>query len=315
MTEATLTWSHWQALLHAFASSFTRRGFRRFAEWITAMALNVEEHTITQSLIALGRPQDWKALESFAEYGSWNLPHLQYWLALRLDDLPNRLWYGYRVWAGDDTKVHRNSPDVWGTCTFHNYSARCPNRASTVRAHNWVVTGALLPVVGQPALFLPVAGQLYFRKTQLPEAQKGPAISFHTKCELLVAQLRGHANAWEGKNLGIFDGAFAVRSVVRPLVKPDDPQQPRIDIVTRLRVDARLYALPPSERPKGKGGPLPKWGKRLAPPRPCIVQRTLFPLHRGPACRPCQRAIPPCSPSRSWRRQALRRCCMRLQRQ
>src|SRR5208283_5290944 len=42
MTEAKLTWSIWQALLHAFAWAFTRRGFHRFAEWITAMALNVE---------------------------------------------------------------------------------------------------------------------------------------------------------------------------------------------------------------------------------------------------------------------------------
>ena len=52
--------------------AFTRRGFRRFAEWITAMALNVEEHTITQSVLALEQPADWKALESFAEYGGWH---------------------------------------------------------------------------------------------------------------------------------------------------------------------------------------------------------------------------------------------------
>ena len=43
MTEATLTWSIWQALLKAFAWAFTRCGFPRFAEWITCMALNVEE--------------------------------------------------------------------------------------------------------------------------------------------------------------------------------------------------------------------------------------------------------------------------------
>ena len=36
------------------------------------MALNVEEHTITQSVLALERPADWKALESFAEYGAWH---------------------------------------------------------------------------------------------------------------------------------------------------------------------------------------------------------------------------------------------------
>jgi hypothetical protein len=69
MTHAKLVCSIWQALLAPFASCFTRRGFRRFAEWLTAMAINVEEHTITQSVLAVERPADWKALESFAEYG------------------------------------------------------------------------------------------------------------------------------------------------------------------------------------------------------------------------------------------------------
>jgi hypothetical protein len=269
---ATRLWSLWQAIVLSVALGFTQRGKQRFVEWTTGLALNVEEHTITQSLIGIDRVQDWKALESFAEYGSWNLRCVQYGLVCRLERLPNRLWYGYHVWAGDDTKVHRNSSDVWGTCTFHNYSARCPNRASTVRAHNWVVTGALLPNLGQPAHFLPVAGQLYFRKSQLPQPQKGPPITFRTKCQLLVEQLRQEAKdcqgkSCEGKNLGIFDGAFAVRSVVRPLVKPDEAGLPRIDVLTRLRLDARLYALPPTERRKGQQGPTPKWGKKLSPPR------------------------------------------------
>jgi hypothetical protein len=264
---ATQLWSLWQGIVLSFALGFTQRGKQRFVQWVTGLALNVEEHTITQSLIGLGRPQDWKALESFAEYGRWRLASLQRAMAWRIDRLPNRLWHGYKVWAGDDTKVHRSSPDVWGVCTFHEYTARCPNRAQTVRAHNWVVTGALLPLPGQPALFLPVAGQLYFRKTQLPEAQNGPPVTFRTKCQLLVGQLRGHARACPGKHLGAFDGAFAVRSVVRPLLKPDDPSQPRVDFVSRLRHDAALHALPPGQRKEGQRGRTPKWGKRLAPPR------------------------------------------------
>ena len=38
MTHAKRLWSIWQALLSAFAWAFTRPSFRRFAEWITAMA-------------------------------------------------------------------------------------------------------------------------------------------------------------------------------------------------------------------------------------------------------------------------------------
>ena len=275
--KATRLWSLWQGILLSLALGFTQRGQYRFVEWATGLALNVEEHTITQSLIALGRPCDWKALESFAEYGHFNLRSHQYALVRRLEQLPNRTWYGFHVWGGDDSKVHRNSPDVWGTCTFHDYSARYPNRASTVRAHNWVVTGALLPNPGQPAYFLPVAGLPYFRKSQLPEAQNGPPIIFHTKCELLVEQFRQEARDCQdldcygkplpGKHLGVFDGAFATRNVVVPLVEPDEPGLQRIDFLTRLRHDARLYALPPKERHPGQRGPTPVWGKQLPPPR------------------------------------------------
>jgi hypothetical protein len=259
--QATQLWSHWQDLLRPCADAFTPRGFQLFTEWLTGLALNVEEHTITQSLIGLGRPQDWKALEAFAEYGSWDQAALERASAALIDQAPERLWYGYHVWAGDDTKVHRSSKKVWGACTFHEYTARCPNRAATVRAHNWVVLGALLPRPSQPALFLPHAGRLYFRRSQLPAGE-----AFHTKCELLVELLRGEAAHVSGRHLGVFDGAFAVRSVVRPLTQPG-PGQLRVEFLTRLRGDARLCRRPPVEGLKGQRGPRPKWGPKLPPPR------------------------------------------------
>jgi hypothetical protein len=260
--QATELWSHWQALLEPFADAFTYPGFQRFSEWVTGLVLNTEEHTITQSLIGLDRPGDWKALESFAEYGHWDQDAVERAAARLLDQAPDRLWHGYRVWAGDDSKAHRTSKKVWGTCTFHEYSARCPNRAATVRAHNWVVVGALLPRPSQPAWFLPHTGRLYFRKSQLPAGE-----TFRTKCELLVDLLRREAaHVPDGEHLGVFDGAFAVASVVRPLTRPQEPEHQRVEFLTRLRGDARLYALP-VEPPEGKPGPKPKWGKRLQPPR------------------------------------------------
>src|SRR5512135_811257 len=123
MTEATLLWSIWQALLRPFVSAFTRLGYRRFVEWVTALALNVEEHTITQSVLAIDRPADWKALESFAEYGAWDAPAVTRNLTRLVAQAPGRIGHGYHVSAVDDTKVHRNSQDVWGTCTFHEYTS------------------------------------------------------------------------------------------------------------------------------------------------------------------------------------------------
>jgi DDE superfamily endonuclease len=258
---STSLWLLWQQLLEPFAAAFTRPGFLRLVEWVTGLALNVEEHTITQSLVGLDRPGDWKALESFAEYGHWEQPLLEYTLAQVLDEVPGRLWHGYRVSAVDDTKVHRSSSTVWGTCTFHEYTARCPNRASTVRAHNWVVLGAVLHNPEQPAWFVPQFGRLYFRQTQLPAGE-----TFQTKNDLAVALLRRQAHATEGPHLAVFDGAYAVGNVVQPLRRPE-PGEPRIDFLTRLRHDARLHHLPPTERRPGQRGPLPRWGPRLPPPR------------------------------------------------
>jgi hypothetical protein len=267
VTHAKLLWSIWQALLAPFACAFSRRGHRRFVEWITALAINVEEHTITQSVLALERPADWKAMESFAEYGGWRTDQVTWSLTRLIEKAPGRTWYGYHVSAVDDTKVHRGSADVWGTCTFHEYTARCPNRATTVRAHNWVVLGAVLPNPDQPAWFLPISGRLYFRKSQLPETKvPGGTEPFRTKCQLAVELIREQARMVGGLHLSVFDGGYALGSVVRPLVVPE-PGSPRIELLTRLRHDARLYALPPKERPKGKRGKRPDWGKKLPPPR------------------------------------------------
>jgi len=90
--KATQLWTRWQAILLSLAFGFTRRGVQRFVQWVTGLALSVEEHTITQSLVGIGRVQDWKALESFAEYGRWHLPSLRWGLARRLERLPNVSW-------------------------------------------------------------------------------------------------------------------------------------------------------------------------------------------------------------------------------
>jgi hypothetical protein len=268
MRQATSLWTNWQALLSHFARAFTRPGYRRFVEWITALAINVEEHTVTQSAVAVERVGDWRALERFAEYGAWDSAAITRRLIRLVEQAPGRIWYGYHVSAVDDTKVHRSGKHVWGTCTFHEYTARCPNRATTVRAHNWVILGALLHNPGQPAWFLPESGRLYFRKSQLPARSgvAGPKEVFRTKCELAVELIREHAQAVGGRHLAVFDGGYALRSVIQPLIAPQDGS-PRVEFLTRLRHDARLHALPPKERRRGQRGPMPKWGKRLPPPR------------------------------------------------
>ena len=113
MTHAKRLWSIWQALLSAFAGAFTGPSFRRFAEWVAAMAMNGTAHHHPVGL-ALERPADWKGLESFAEYGAWHPDYVTASRTRLVETAPGRLWHGYHISAVDDTKVHRNSPDCLG---------------------------------------------------------------------------------------------------------------------------------------------------------------------------------------------------------
>jgi hypothetical protein len=262
MEDAKQIWSWWQSLLERFRCVFTRPGWVRFVQWVTGTVLCWEEHTITQILVSLALESRWRVLEHFAEYGAWNRPAVErQTIALIEEEHPPR-WGRYRPVALDDTKEHRTSEDVWGTCTFHDSSARSPNRAETVRAHNWVVAGDLVP--GRPWVFLPHSSRLYFRKSQLPVGE-----TFQTKTQLAGQILRQVDAESDAPVLGIFDGAYATETVVRPCLKPPHGQR-RIEILTRLRVDARLYQ-PPAGRVRADGtkrpGPEAKWGRRMATPR------------------------------------------------
>ena len=72
MDDAKQLWSWWQSLLAWFRSEFTLGGWARLAQWVTGTVLCGEEHTITQILTALELESQWRNVEHFAEYGSWD---------------------------------------------------------------------------------------------------------------------------------------------------------------------------------------------------------------------------------------------------
>jgi DDE superfamily endonuclease len=256
MNQATQLWTWWLSLLSAFTPVFTRPGWVRFVQWISGMVLCWEEHTITQLLTAISLESRWRVLEHFAEHGAWDREAVERQTLRLLEQEHPARWGRYHPVAIDDTKLHRTSKHVWGTCTFYEASARSPNRAETVRAHNGVIMGDLSP--GRPWMYLPHAARLYCRKTQLP-----PGETFRTKTALAVELLRQADVESAAPLLGVMDGAYAVETVVRPCVEPEGGRR-RIALVTRLRADARLYH-PAVAKPQTKGRPQ-KWGPRIAAP-------------------------------------------------
>lgn len=273
MDDAKGIWSEWQSLLSEFREAFTLGGWARFVQWVTGTVLCPEEHTITQILTALGLEEQWRNVEHFAEYGSWDRERVERQLMRLVEQEHPSRWGRYHPVAIDDTKEHRTSADVWGTCTFHESTARSPNRATTVRAHNWVVLGDLSP--GRPWTYLPLASRLYFRKSQLPLGER-----FRTKTALAVEMLREVDAESAAPVLAAFDGAYAMDTVIKPCLNPPLGQR-RIDFVTRLRKDARVYEPLETASKNPKGGRPRKWGKRLPSPREHQKWKTAWQVGRA----------------------------------
>lgn len=246
----------WMSLLDQFSSCFTEPGRRRFGALVGGALLCERRPLVTESVSALGLENHWRSLEAFLEYGAWPLGRVEEVLAQMAAACTRSTQR--QIWAVDDLKVLKCGKRIWGACSFHEYTSRAPNRPQTVWAHNWVLCGALK--LGAGKVFLPTIGRLYMRKDQMPQGEM-----FRTKPELAVQMLRDCAKSTEGPHLAIFDGAYAISSVVEPLLSPP-PGQPRIDWLTRLRHDSRLYE-PPASRRSGQMGRPRKWGERLPPPK------------------------------------------------
>jgi hypothetical protein len=205
---------------------------------------------------ALDCQEQWRATEWFMEEGKWPTEEVEKELC-KMTKPSGRKW-GRQIWALDDMKALKNGKKIWGTCSFHEYTSRCCNRPETVWAHNWVVCGTL--ATGRKNDFLPTMGRLYIRENQLPEGE-----NFRTKPELGVEMARVCARSGDGPHLMVFDGGYAISSMVRPLTNPP-AGEPRVEYLTRLRRDSRLYTeLPPKE--DGQMGRPRKWGHRLPAPR------------------------------------------------
>jgi hypothetical protein len=257
MHEAPQLWDEWQVLVKASARVFTRPGGVRLVPGVTGMILCWEEHPLTPIVTALGLESRWRALEHVAEYGVWDRTAGERETRPLIERERPARWGGYPPVALDDTKRHRTSAKMCGPCTCHEARARRPHRAETVRAHYWVGLGDLMP--GTPWTYWPHAARLYGRQRQWPTGE-----TFHTNTAWAV-DLRRPADAESSAPiLGVFDGAYAVATVVEPGVNPS-PGPRRIAILTRLRVDARVSQPVVSRaRPKGRR---PTWGARIAAPQ------------------------------------------------
>ena len=161
------------------------------------------------------------------------------------------------LFAIDDTPTPRYGPCVQAAGVHHNPSPG-PAGEKYVYGHLWVTLAWLARHPRWHTLSLPLRALLYVRAKDVPKLAKAYPWEFRTKLELAVELVRwlkawlGHA----GKALWLAaDGAYAKRPFLRPVLALG------LVVFSRLRKDADLRGLPPTERRRGQRGPLPTYGR------------------------------------------------------
>jgi hypothetical protein len=199
---------------------------------------------------AAGVGEDWDrfydCLQSVGKNVRVLLLPLANFLVKRLDPGPEGRW---RI-ALDDSPTRRYGRCVEAANVHHNPTPG-PADGPWLYGHNWVCLALLArhPVFGTIAL--PLLSWLYVRLVDVPKLQTRHAWKFRTKLELaleLCLQVMDQLRALGSKAgfLFVFDGAYAARELVRPLLARG------ATVVTRLRRNAQLFDLPVKSGRRGR---------------------------------------------------------------
>ena len=164
---------------------------------------------------------------------------------------------GYWKLAVDDSPTKRFGPRVEAANIHHNPTPG-PGDGPWLYGHNWVCLAMLMkhPLFG--VIALPLLSRLYVRKVDVAGLKQRYDWKFRTKHQLaleILQRLMRTLRAFGSRAgfLVVFDGAYAARELIRPLIAQGAV------VVTRLRRDAKLFDLPVS-RPGRRGRPC-KYGK------------------------------------------------------
>jgi len=217
------------------------RGRRTVTSWFRAVGITTTFRRAYSSLWAAGR---------------------------RAEDLASRLLCGVLkplwqrtsstrlLFAIDDTPTARYGPQVQGAGIHHN-PAPGPAGAKFVYGHIWVTLAWLANHTAWHTLALPLRTLLYVRAKDVPKLTKDYPWAFRTKLELAVDLVRW-LTVWLGHTSQalwlVVDGAYAKRPFLQPVLALG------VVVVSRLRKDAALCSVPPTQRRPGQRGPLPTYG-------------------------------------------------------
>lgn len=229
-------------LVLLLAGALCACGRRTVTSWFRAAGISTDFRPAYNALWAAGRRSE--ALASRL-------------LGLVLKPLMRQLPGDHLLFAIDDTPTARYGPCIQGAGIHHNPSPG-PAGEKFLYGHIWVTLAWVMRHPCWDTLALPLRALLYVRAKDVIELTKEYPWEFRTKLEL-AAELVGWLTVWlggMGKALWlVVDGAYAKRPFLKPVLAQG------LVVFSRLRRDADLRSLPPTQRRPGQRGPMPTYGR------------------------------------------------------
>lgn len=269
--DATLV-TGWEALCQLLAPAFTRPTFITFLHIATGWVLCRSRPTVTNLVCTIGTSllghavKHWTVYERFFYRASWSLDEVSRLLLVRV---VAPLVKGYATEAVidlaiDDTTCGRCGKHVAYAGYFKDASISNTLRRVIHWSHNWVIACVTMRPKRWPnwVIALPVLFTLYRKR---PDCSRSHP--FKTRQEIAAQMIQEVQEALPEWDIRIAaDGQYATRTVVGAASAAGT------NLVSRIRSDAAIYALP-SEPPPHRRGPKPKKGKRLPTPKQIAARR------------------------------------------
>ncbi len=206
------------------------------------------------------------AYQNFFSKAKWDMDSL--WKALFLLIVATFVKKNAVIWiAGDDTLAKHRGPKIWGAGLYRDAVRSSRQHIAYAWGLNWVVLVMVVKVHllnKEHLIALPILARLNVKqkreRQKTKRKSKGKGAQKKKTTVSLMAEMLKTVASWmpEAKFLFSGDGAYACLAGELP---------ENVTLVSRMRCDAALYALPPKKRRKGKPGRPPVKGKRLPTPK------------------------------------------------
>lgn len=247
----------WQIITIAICSVLHQRSAWRLNIITTGIILAKGRKTVTSWFRAAGITKRYKAFYYFV--GS--IGQKTEIIATVLLEFMIKLVYKNQnrvLMAIDDSPTKRYGPEVAGAGLHRNPTVG-PDGAKFLYGHIWVTMSALVRHKLWGTIGLPLLAKMYIRVNDIESVSKDYKIRFQNKLSQAAQLVKWAKTCCRrlGKELWIVtDGGFTRAGFLKPAIASG------ATIITRLRKDAALHALPKKLNKRKRGRPR-KYGKRI----------------------------------------------------